>query len=179
MSLKQTDLTIEIKQITDANFTESSLDGFDRSQVVKEVWRRLNGEYMLIEQPFTDDWTAERKREIAREILDDSFITYGAFDASRVIGFVMMRDVLVGSRMIIDSFHVSRYYRHRGIGKKLFEIAKEIGRNAGAEKLYISACSSKETIAFYMSMGCRLTDDVIREMAEEEPFDLQIEFKLR
>ncbi len=92
-----------------------------------------------------------------------------------MVGFVMMRNVLVGSKMTIDSFHLSRDYRHRDIGTKLFEIAKEKGRKAGAENLYVSACSSKETIALYMSMGCRFTNDIIREIAKEEPFDLQIE----
>ena len=40
--------------------------------------------------------------------------------------------------------------------------------------MYISACSSKETIAFYLAMDCRLADDAIPEAVEAEPFDLQL-----
>ena len=45
---------------------------------------------------------------------------------------------------------------------------------AGAEALYISACSSEETIAFYKAMGAELTDCPIKEIAEDEPYDLQM-----
>ena len=40
--------------------------------------------------------------------------------------------------------------------------------------MYISACSSEETIAFYKAMGAELTDCLIKEIAEEEPYDLQM-----
>ena len=40
--------------------------------------------------------------------------------------------------------------------------------------MYISACSSEETIAFYKAMGAEHADCPIKEIAEEEPYD---EFK--
>lgn len=40
--------------------------------------------------------------------------------------------------------------------------------------LYISACSSEETIAFYKAMGSRLAESPIQEIAEDEPYDLQM-----
>ena len=40
--------------------------------------------------------------------------------------------------------------------------------------MYISACSSEETITFYEAMGAELADCPIKEIAEEEPYD---EFK--
>lgn len=38
----------------------------------------------------------------------------------------------------------------------------------------ITACSSEETIAFYRAMGSALASNPIKEIAEEEPFDLQM-----
>jgi predicted N-acetyltransferase YhbS len=76
--------------------------------------------------------------------------------------------------MILDMLHVSSDFRGQGIGKKLFEIGIEEARKAGAEALYISACSSEETIAFYKKMGCTLTVNPIKEIVEKEPFDLQM-----
>ena len=58
--------------------------------------------------------------------------------------------------------------------RKLFDVGKEEARKAGAEALYISACSSEETIAFYKAMGAELTDCPIKEIAEAEPYDLQM-----
>ena len=81
---------------------------------------------------------------------------------------------LNGSYMILDSMQVSAEVRGHGIGRKLFEKGKEEARKAGAEALYISACSSEETIAFYHAMGCSLTDSPIKEIAEDEPYDLQM-----
>ena len=40
--------------------------------------------------------------------------------------------------------------------------------------LYISACSSEETIAFYNAIGVKLADKPIKELAEAEPCDLQM-----
>jgi N-acetylglutamate synthase-like GNAT family acetyltransferase len=61
-----------------------------------------------------------------------------------------------------------------GIGRKLFEKGKQNAKKAGAKALYISACSSEETIAFYKAMGAKLTENPIREIADEEPCDLQM-----
>ena len=86
----------------------------------------------------------------------------------------MLEKALNGDRMILHDLHVSREHRHQGIGRALFCRALDEARARGAKRLYISACSSKETIAFYRAMGCVPAEDVLRELAEEEPCDLQL-----
>lgn len=76
------------------------------------------------------------------------------------------------SYMILDMMHVSAEYRGQGIGRKLFNAGKKEARKAKAKALYISACSSKETIAFYKAMGAQLADHPIQQIAEDEPYDL-------
>jgi ribosomal protein S18 acetylase RimI-like enzyme len=76
--------------------------------------------------------------------------------------------------MILDMMQVSSECRGQGIGRQLFEAGKAEARRVGAEALYISACSSEETIAFYRAMGSELANDPIKDIAEEEPFDLQM-----
>lgn len=164
---------ISYQQVTDC--CDTALDGFLRHQVVTDCWRRIDGEYQLVPCPFVDDWSAQRRREKVHEMLDSANVTYGAYDGERIVGFATVVKQLNEKRMILDSMQVSEDYRHRGIGRKLFTIAMEAGRRAGAEALYISACSSRETIAFYKAMGCALSQNVIAEMAENEPFDLQLE----
>ena len=91
-----------------------------------------------------------------------------------MVGFIGLKKELIESYMILDMMHVSATCRGQGIGRKLFDIGKEEARKAGAEALYISACSSEETIAFYKAMGAELADCPIKEIAEAEPYDLQM-----
>ena len=70
---------------------------------------------------------------------------------------------------------VKKVYRREGCDYVLVDMPyKEEARKAGAKALYISACSSEETIAFYKAMGAELTDCPIKEIAEDEPYDLQM-----
>ena len=63
-------------------------------------------------------------------------------------------------------------------GRSLFEKGIEEARKVQAKALYISACSSEETIAFYKTMGSQLTNNPIKEMVDNEPFDLQMIYLL-
>ena len=165
---------IRIENATKSNFTEASLDADVRTQEEKRVYRETNGEYSLVEMPYTEDWSLEKKREVARDIVSDDYISYAALDEEKVAGFIGLKKQLVDSYMILDMMHVSAEYRGKGIGRRLFELGKKEARKSGAKALYISACSSEETIAFYIAMGAKLTDEPIKEMADEEPFDLQM-----
>lgn len=68
-----------IEKLTRDNFALSSLDGFVRTQPVTEVYRKFGGEYRLVNEPFTDDWSPARKREKAAEILSGAYTVYGAW----------------------------------------------------------------------------------------------------
>jgi len=66
----------------------------------------------------------------------------------------------------------------RELENGFFVIACEAGRRLGAEKLYISAHSSKESQAFYHAIGCIEAKEYNRELSEAEPCDCQLEFVL-
>ncbi len=167
--------TLEIKLIDSNNFTRDSLKDFRRYQEVKNVYRLQNGNLTLIYHPFTEDWDAARRIEKAEDILSWQYVTYCAFDGNRVVGEIMLIPKLNKGRLIIDSFHVSEDYRRRGIGRALFETARQEALKMGAHALYASCCSSEETINFYSAMGFRLSSDPIPSYAESEPCDLQME----
>lgn len=169
---------VSIELLTENNFTESLLDSYERRQEVKKVYRRKNGEYVLVEQPFVEDWDFERRRQIAKKIYGDEYITYIALKDKKVVGFIGLLKQLVGERMILDMMQVSAECRGTGIGRKLFEIGKKEALRSGAKELYISACSSEETIAFYRAMGAEITDNPIKQLADDEPFDLQMICKI-
>ena len=165
---------INIELLKETNFHLESLDLFDRKQSVNKVYRKIANEYVLVECKYIEDWDLNQKRSIAKRISSSEYISYIALDNDKVIGFISLLNSLNGPYMILDMLHVSSDFRGQGIGKKLFEIGIEEAKKVGAKALYISACSSEETIAFYKKMGCILTNNPIKEIVEKEPFDLQM-----
>lgn len=165
----------EIVLIDKNNFTSESLDDFCRYQEVKKVYRLVEGTLQLVYHPFIEDWTPEDKREKAKEIQSGTHIVYGAFEGSKVVGEIMLLPELDRGRMIIDSYHVTAGKRRHGIGRALFEAAKSEALRHGAAALYASACSSQETINFYLAMGFVVSPHPIRACVDAEPCDIQME----
>ena len=165
---------IRIELLSEKNFCLGSLDQYNRKQDVKKVYRRIDGEYTLVECRYTEDWDIDTKRTVAKKISSDDHITYIALENDRVVGFIGLLRELNGPYMILDMMQVSSECRGKGIGRQLFEVGKAEARKSGADALYISACSSEETIAFYRAMGSAPASDPIKELAEDEPFDLQL-----
>ena len=166
---------IRIELLSTKNFKEDSLDNYQRTQDVKKVYRKNSGEYILVDCVYTEDWDMEKRRSVAKDISSDDYITYLAIENDEVIGFIGLKKHLVEETyMILDLMQVSATYRGQGIGRKLFDIGKDEARKAGAQALYISACSSEETIAFYKAMGAKMTDCPIKEIEEDEPYDVQM-----
>ncbi len=165
---------IRIELLSKENFKPDSLDNYERKQDVKRVYRKQGGEYVLAECIFTMDWDLEKRRAVAEDISSDDFITYLALEDAEVVGFIALKKEPVESYMLLDVMQVSATCRRQGIGRKLFDLGVEEARKAGANALYISACPSEETIAFYKAMGAVPTDCPIKEIAEEEPDDVQM-----
>ena len=165
---------IKIELLSDTNFCIESLDLYNRKQDVNKVYRRIDGDFSLVECKYTEDWDLNKKRSVAKQISSDDHITYIALENDKVVGFISLLKQLNGPYMILDMMQVSSECRGQGIGRRLFEAGKDEARKNGAEALYISACSAEETIAFYRAMGSELASDPIIEIAKEEPFDLQM-----
>ncbi|MGN0824350.1 MAG: GNAT family N-acetyltransferase [Candidatus Coproplasma sp.] len=165
---------IKIELLSKENFNELSLDSYSRRQDVKRVYRRMGDEYVLIDMPYVEDWNLEKKRSVASALKSNEYVAYVALDGDTVVGFIGLKKQLINKYMVLDFMHVSYEYRGKGIGRTLFNLGRDTAIKAGAKALYISACSSEETIAFYKAMGAELTNNPIREIAEKEPFDMQM-----
>ena len=70
---------IKIELLSETNFSLNSLDSYNRKQDVNKVYRRIGGEYVLVECKYTEDWDLDKKRAIAKKICSDEFITYIAW----------------------------------------------------------------------------------------------------
>ncbi len=175
-------MPIEIKPLTSYNFHAESLDGFVRHQEVKECWRNVNGAWQLLPIAFTEDWDLPRLRREADDLLRSiaaGFPVIGAFDGEQLVGFAQLGERIGSGHMELVGYHVSAPYRGQGIGRRLFMAACDAARVLGADKLYISAHSSKESQAAYRALGCVHAQEIDPVRAAKEPCDVQMEYDLR
>lgn len=176
---------ITYQTLTAKNFGLHSLDYFIRRQDVKKCWRRVEGTLTLLPIAYIEDWDLTERRETAKEILEElqrGGFAYGALCEGKIVGFAVLAAALFGTRkryMDLSLFYVSEPFRRMGIGKELFLLACQGAKNAGAEKLYISAHSAEDSMAAYRNLGCVEAMEVNRFLAEKEPCDVQLEYVIR
>lgn len=175
---------IEYRNITLEELNMDLFSDFTRRQEVTNVWRKENGEWIIKEEPFIDDWSPEDYAfgiSCLRNTIKTGGLLYGAFLNVRLKGFVSVESQIFGSDnkyLDLTSIHVSEDMRRNGIGRQLFEKAKKWAKAHGAEKLYISSHSAVESQAFYKSMGCVEAQEYCQKHVENEPYDCQLECKL-
>lgn len=158
--------------------------GFIRRQKVTKCWRREDGEWVIKDVPFIDDWS-EADYEILISCLRNTVAVGGfvhaVFCDGILKGFVSVEpDLFGGEQRYLDlsSIHISEDMRNRGIGTALFLAAKDWAKKKGAGKLYISAHSAVESQAFYRKMGCVEAKVYNQKHVSEEPYDCQLECEL-
>ena len=157
---------------------------FIRRQIVTKCWRKEDGEWIIKDAPFIDDWTEQDYKvliQCLKHTVRTGGVVYGAFYEGKLKGFAaVLPEIFGGENKYIDlaAIHVSQDMRGTGIGTALFKEAKRWAKEKGAEKLYISAHSAVESQAFYKRMGCVEAKGYKKEHVEEEPFDWQLEVKL-
>lgn len=175
---------IHYEKLNKRNFHVHSLDDFIRHQQVQECWRAVDGEWKLVLISFEENWTLTECREIAQDIalhMEKDQTAFGAFDRGKLVGFITVSHNMFGNTakyLELVCFQVSEPYRGKGIGRILFQQACEEARRLGAEKLYISGHSSKESQAAYKALGCVHAKEINQKLAEEEPYDVQLEYFL-
>jgi len=175
---------IAYKKLNADEFGINSLDKFQRLQKVEQCWRLADGCYKLMPVLYTEDWNADELKELAQRMnkgLSRGNIIYGAMLNGETVGFAYLDTNFRGSKnqyIVLEEFYVSAPYRRQGVGRRLFNLACGEAKQIGAQKLYISAHSAKESIAAYTSYGCTFAEEIIKELAEKEPCDLQLEYGL-
>lgn len=157
---------------------------FIRRQQVTKCWRKEQGEWVLKDAPFIDDWTEadyEFLVSCLKHTSETGGLVRGAFSGGVLKGFVSVEPELFGGEqkyLDLSSIHVSADMRGKGIGAELFLAAKEWAKKKGAKKLYISAHSAMETQAFYRKQGCTEAAVYHQGHVKKEPFDCQLECAL-
>lgn len=159
--------------------------GIDRSEVIDDIYY-FRDERLVLEKEHYDilGWDPdELNNNIAHiyEIYDRGGSLYGAFEDSEIIGVAVLDSKFIGcnrDQLQLYFLHVSNGFRKKGIGKALFNISVKKGRQSGAKKFYISATPSKNTVKFYMNLGCVLVEEIDKELHELEPEDIHLEYRI-
>jgi len=175
---------MEIKELFYNDIKEDLLKNFNRYQEVTKCWRKENGSWIIKDISYIDDWDNDEKIEriisMKKEMQNGSrFIA--AFINGEIVGFSHLRTKLFGERndyINLDKFHISNDYRNLGIGKELFVATCNAAKSTGAKKLYLSAHSALEPMAFYRNLGCVDAVEINKKLAEAEPCDCQLEYSL-
>ncbi|NLC79190.1 MAG: GNAT family N-acetyltransferase [Ruminococcaceae bacterium] len=175
---------IEYKELKEAEITRELFSDFVRTQEVTRCWRKEEGEWVIKDIAFTENW-GEKEYQTLTVNLKHTSATGGfvaaAFSDGKLKGFVSVESETFGSErqyIELSSIHVSRDMRGNGIGGALFGLAKERAKKVGAKKLYISAHSSVESQAFYRAMGCIEAREYSAPHVLKEPCDCQLEYNL-
>lgn len=175
---------IRIRELHLTDLNHALFRDFNRFQQVKKCWRRENGEWILKDIAFTENWDAANYQLLVKCLqttVSSGGTVFGALDQEQLIGFASLENSFTGSQkqyLQLSGIHVSCEYRGRGIGKKLFHRICETAARAGADKLYISAHCAQETQAFYQALGCVDATEISAELAAREPCDRQLECDL-
>jgi len=157
----------------------------DASIYIKYAWRDIDGKKQLIELNYDEQGYPNGLDEHIKALIDtitNNGYALGAFDENhRMIGFITLNKPLFGKSyqyVLLDQLFISKNYRKQGIGKKLINLSMQEAKSWGADKLYICAGSSQDTIAFYERLGCIEAKEINQEFYESDPRDIQLELKL-
>lgn len=154
----------------------------DASQYIGRAWRNVDGYRQLVEINYQDtDFPNGFEDHLSnlKNTIRSGGIVLGAFFKERLVGFCSVNNTVFGDYykyVLLDQLFISNELRNKGIGKKLFFMSAKMAKNKGAEKFYICAGSSEETIAFYFAIGCEETKVIDQDLYQTDTRDYQLEF---
>jgi GNAT superfamily N-acetyltransferase len=160
-------------------------DEIDRTETITHIWYMREGRMVLEEEHWDlTDWAPQDKPEILRKLqacLENGGAAWGAFDDDRLVAIAALDGRWYGrADDTLDMYflHVSNGYRHQGIGRTLFNRARDMAMEMGAKRLFVSGLPSLNTIRFYMAMGLDIANEVDPVLATREPDDIHLDMEL-
>jgi ribosomal protein S18 acetylase RimI-like enzyme len=177
---------IEYKVLSLADVNENLLDNFNRYQKVTKCWTKENDIWSLIDCEYIVDCGTDKKIILIKEFYNiinkNNGYIIGAYSDDKLVGFSILLNKKFGVNeqyIQLKYLHVSLEYRHKGIGKELFELTIDRAKKIGIEKIYISANDSEATQKFYLRLGCIDAVEVNQGMVDAEPYDRQMEYIIK
>jgi|GEM_PF-69198 len=177
-------MTLEFRKLKGEDLSLDLFKSFNRDQEVKKCWRRCEGQWVLKDIAFKESWNKEDYLKLLddlRHTLENHGVLVGVFDQNDLVAFASLEGQYMGQvkRYLQMSYLIiSKAYRSKGIGRKLFNILTMEAALKAADALYISSHSSQETKAFYDAMGCQDVEEINQRLYDIEPYDCHLEYNL-
>jgi len=175
---------IRVKELLAEELVPDMLMNFEHRQRITDIWVQRNGEWKLEARPSLREWDGEKRRWIAgyiRQQIERGGACIAAYDGDVLIGFACLDGLMLGKTgqyANLTMLFVDDKWKRRGIGRGLFEKMIERAAAMKADKLFISAIPSVETVSFYFSMGCKDAVEMIPSFVDTEN-DRYLEYDLR
>ena len=178
---------IEIRELKHCEMHPKLLESFCHIQRIADKYVRNGNTYELVKTDEIRQWSAEKRIRLSRYLCrqsDSGGAVVGAFASDgRLVGFASLDGTLQGRAgglkyANLTMLFVDDEWKRQGIGRNLFERICLCARDRKADRLFISAISSYETIAFYFSMGCTDAKSIIESFVDTEE-DRYLEYALK
>ena len=175
---------MKYKQLKYSDINMQLFHEFSRYQKVTKRWRNVNGNWEIENVNLIEQWDEndfETLVDCLRTTIETDGVVIGAFDNGVLKGFASVEGVALGINhdyFELSSLHVSSEIRGRGVGTKLFNMACDWAREHKAKKLFISANSAVESLAFYEAKGCHDAAEPHHHHTPRKPYDRQLEYVL-
>jgi GNAT superfamily N-acetyltransferase len=177
---------IKLKELSFEDLNGNLLNNFNRYQKANKYWSNETGNWTLIDKEYVVDWDKNKKDNVIQfffDVINDrNGYIFGAYENRNLIGFSVLLDKKFGTNgqyIQLKYLHISYEHRHKGIGKRLFELCIEKAKTLQIEKIYISANDSEDTQKFYLGIGCIDAIEINKNFVEEEPYDRQMEYTIK
>jgi ribosomal protein S18 acetylase RimI-like enzyme len=165
---------ILVRPLQQASILPGLLVGFAHSQKITQKWVKQNDVWELTDVSLLREWSAEKRiwmTEYMCQQLERGGTTIGAFCNDRLIGFCCVDGTISGNSAKyanLTMLFVDDNWKRNGVGKSLLQEARNHATKLGAEKIFISAIPSAETIAFYQSMGCVDATEIVEVFVDSD-----------
>ena len=153
----------------------------DRRERIERIFRAGHDGLVLEDAPFDVPGWEPGKPAAMTPVFEASFDAgawfRAAFEGDRLVGIAILENELFGAdgRTLQLSFlHVSDGTRGSGVGRSLFEQARDEAGRRGAARMYVSASPTERTVRFYLARGCEVLAEPDARLFELEPEDIHL-----
>ncbi len=175
---------ITIRLLTSADIYPEMLDSFKHRHIITDKWVKNGDQYELTKTYEVCEWGKDKKIRISKylyEQMSGGGYIAGAFSEERIIGFAALDGNIEGTSekyVNLTMLFVDEEWRRNGIGKKLFNQMCLCAEKMKADKIFISAVPSYDTVSFYLNMGCSNARYIIDSFVDTE-HDRYLEYDLK
>lgn len=173
-----------IERVSANSISSDMLLNFHHYQVIDRKFIKINEEWKIEKTYELREWSLDKRIWITKYLCEQiarGGSVVGAFSGDILIGFCCVDGYLYGEAekyANLTMLFVDDEFKRKGVGKALFNAICKCALANGAEKLFISAIPSVETVAFYFNMGCIEAKEIITNYIDTEN-DRYLEFELR